>query len=200
MSSLPTKDNKANMPLPLLGLGTWGMGGYKERDPNNDDARDIQAIRDAFSNGLTHIDTAELYAQGRTEELVGQAIQDLPRSSLLIASKVMGLNLGYDDTRAACERSLQRLKTDYIDLYYIHWRNLDIPLKETAKALNELHRDGRIKHIGVCNFNVNSMKELQAHLDRPIAVNQSHYSLVYREPERTGLLDYCRDENISFLA
>ncbi len=200
MHKIPTRSSKAGLDLPIIGLSTWGMGGFLEKDPSNNDERDILAIRDAMTMGISHIDTAELYAQGHSEEIVGKAIQDSPRKSLQIASKVKGENAHHDNVLAACEQSLKRLNTDYIDLYYLHWHEPEISLRETAKALNALLRDGRIKHVGVCNFLVESMKELQAHLDVPIAVNQSHYSLVYREPEHAGLLDYCRQENVSFLA
>ncbi|MGE4351100.1 MAG: aldo/keto reductase [Bdellovibrionales bacterium] len=200
MRPLPTRQNKSGLDFPVLGLGTWGMGGYQQKDPTHDDAQDIQAIHKALALGITHIDTAELYAQGHSEEIVALALEGTPRASVQLASKVMGAHHHHDDVLAACEHSLKRLHTDHLDLYYLHWHNPEIPLKETASALNKLYRDGRIKHIGVCNFHVTSMKELQAYLEAPIAVNQSHYSLVYREPERAGLLDYCHDNGITFVA
>lgn len=186
--------------IPVLGLGTWCMGGRSEHDPNNDDARDIQAIRDSITSGITHIDTAESYAAGHTETLISQAISGIARNGLFLASKVYPTHLRYDDALRACEASLARLKTDYLDLYYVHVPNKEVSYAETAKAFNSLLRDGRIKNVGVCNFSVESMKAFQQHLDAPIIANQSHYNLVYRGPERLGLLKHCQDVGAAFIA
>ena len=100
----------------------------------------------------------------------------------------------------ACDASLDRLQTDYLDLYYVHAPNKNISFEETANAFNKLLRDGKIKNIGVCNFGIESMKLFQQFLDVPIAANQCHYNLVYREPERTGLLDHCQKKGAVFIA
>lgn len=186
--------------IPVLGLGTWGMGGRMERDLQNDDARDIEAIKYAIVSGLTHIDTAELYAAGHSEKLIGRAISDLPRENVFLASKVFSTNLAHDDVLKACDASLERLQTNYLDLYYVHVPNKDVPFEETAKAFNKLLSDGKIKNIGVCNFSVESMKLFQQFLDAPIAANQCHYNLVYREPERTSLLEHCKKVGAAFVA
>jgi len=199
--TIPTKTNATSFSMPVIGLGTWEMGGRVEHNPNNDDERDIQAIREAVVTcGITHIDTAELYAAGHSETLVAQALVGIPRASFQIATKVSGNHLGYDATLKSCEDSLKRLQTDFVDLYYVHIRNKAVPLKETARALNKLHRDGRVKNVGVCNFNVESLKELEPLLDVPIAANQCHYNLVYREPEQANLLEYCEKNGITFVA
>jgi diketogulonate reductase-like aldo/keto reductase len=196
---IPSKQT-AHVSIPAFGLGTWGMGGKMERDPANDDERDVSMLRQALASGVTHIDTAESYAAGHAETLVGQAMEGNPRNDLFVASKVYGTNLSHDGVVKACEASLKRLGTSYLDLYYIHYRNPDFPLEETARALNTLRRDGLIRNVGVCNFTVQSMKDLQLHLEMPIVANQSHYNLVYREPEKAGVLDHCQSVGALFIA
>lgn len=196
MFSIPKKTNN----IPAIGLGTWGMGGRMEHDQDNDDARDIKAIQLALNEGVTHIDTAEAYAAGYSEVLTAKAMSDFARDKIFLASKVFATNLAYQDVLNSCEASLKRLQTEYIDLYYVHAVNNDVPLEETSKAFNELLRDGRIKNIGVCNFGVETMKAFQDLLDAPIIANQSHYSLVYREPEHAGLLKHCEDVGATFVA
>ena len=183
-----------------IGFGTWEFGGRTEPDPNNDDAKDIQNIQNAIKSGIKHIDTAEYYAGGKCEELVGQAIKDFSRNDLYIATKVRDIKLSYDDVLKNCELSLKRLGLDYIDLYYVHLPNPNIPISETAKAFNELKRQGLIKNIGICNAKVETMKNYQNNLDYPIFASQCHYNLIAREPQRTGLLEYCKENNINFIA
>ena len=135
--TIPIKTLADGFQIPALGLGTWGMGGEYERDEKND-ATDIKIIKQAISLGMTNIDTAEKYAAGHAEELVGTAIKGADRKKLFIVSKVWEENLHYDDVMEAADKSLKRLGTDYIDLYLVHMRNFDIPLKETMKAMDLL--------------------------------------------------------------
>ena len=116
--------------IPVIGQGTWGLGGGMTRDDTQDDIA-LQAIRDAIELGYTHIDTAEMYGRGHAEELVGQVIRDFNREDLFIASKVWRVTMYHKDTLRALENSLMRLGTDYLDLYLIHRPNRDIPLDET---------------------------------------------------------------------
>lgn len=127
-----------NAPFYKIGFGTWKTGGTTEPDPNNDDKADIAAIRSAIDNGIVHIDTAELYAGGKAEQLVGQAIAPYNRADLFIASKVRETKLNYNAVLENCAQSLDRLGTDYLDLYYVHKPNPAIPVAETAAAFNEL--------------------------------------------------------------
>lgn len=127
--NIPRKTLKNGFSLPIYGLGTWGMGGFTERDPQNDDETDIQAIQNAIDLGVTHIDTAESYAGGYAETLVGQAIKPYPREQLIIASKVSPSHLRGSDIQRSVERSLRRLGTDYLDLYMPHAYNPAIPLE-----------------------------------------------------------------------
>lgn len=197
---IPTKKLKCGFEMPVFGLGTWIMGGDKTRDPNNDDEADIKAIQNAIEAGITHIDTAENYAEGYAEKLVGQAIKDCDRPDLFIVSKVKGANLGYDDLIRACRNSLRRLQTDYLDLYLIHAPNPKIPIKETMRAIDTLMEEGLIKNVGVSNFTVERTEEAQAHTKNKIVANQLHLNLIFREPERRGLLDYCQKNDVMFIA
>ncbi len=186
--------------MPAFGAGSWRIGGDTARDPNNDDAGNIAALRAAADAGVTHIDTAELYADGYAEELIAQAIADYDRHKLFLVSKVKPQNLAYGDLIKACEGSLRRLKTDYLDLYLIHWINPEIPLAESFRALNHLKEQGKIKNIGVSNFGVERMNEARKLTPHQIVANQVHYNLLFREVERKGLLEYCQKEDIMLVA
>ncbi len=198
---IPHKRSSSGLALPSLGLGTWGMGGRSlERDPANDDSRDIGAIRYALSQGINHIDTAEIYAGGHAETLVGQALQGINRLDYTVASKVKPENHAYDDVIKSCHLSLKRLGLDYLDLYYLHAPSETVPYKDTAEALKALRSEGLIRHYGICNFDVEGMKRIQDFLDVPIAVNQSKYSLVFRGSETSGLIEHCRETGAIFAA
>ena len=129
--TIPTKKLKSGFEMPVFGLGTWKMGGDVNYNPNNDDEADIKAIKKAIDMGITHIDTAEKYAEGHAEKLVGKAIKGYKRSKLFIVSKVAESNLKYDDLINSCKKSLERLGTDYLDLYLIHGPSLTIPIQES---------------------------------------------------------------------
>lgn len=201
MSDVPWKSLKNGFAIPVLGQGTWRMGGVDTPDTANDDA-DIAAIRRGIATGLCHIDTAEMYAGGRAEELVGIAMkgQGIRRADYFLTDKVWKTHLRYDDVLRAAEASLKRLGTDYIDLYLIHQVNPDVPEEETIRAMNRLKREGVIRHIGVSNFSEERLKRAQAASDAPIVANQLHYNLRIREIEQCGLLDYCRSQGIMVIA
>lgn len=186
--------------MPVFGLGTWLMGGDHQRNPKNDDEKDRQAIRNAIDSGITHIDTAEMYAAGHAEELVGEAIKDYSRKKLFLVSKVWPDHLRYDDVLTACADSLKRLGVDYLDLFLIHAPNPEIPLARTMKAFDKLKKDGLIKNIGVSNFSVKSFKKAQKYTENKIVVNQLHYNLMIREVEDRGLLAFCQKEDVMLCA
>lgn len=190
--NIPVKSLNNGFEVPVFGIGTWQMGG-------GHDEADALAIRTAIDLGVMHIDTAEIYANGRAEELVSQEIQGHDRSKLFIVSKVAG-SRSPKEYQKACEEALKRLNTNYLDLYLIHWYDDNAPLQEKIKMMNELVRQGLIKNIGVSNFNVPHLKEAQGYSDYPIACNQVHYNLVFREPERKGLLEYCQENNVMLVA
>lgn len=197
---IPTKKLKSGFEIPVLGFGTWMMGGDMVYNPKNDDEKDIQAIKRAIDKGITHIDTAQNYAQGHAEKLVGKAIKGYNRSKLFIVTKLYKGNLSYNDVLSSFTGSLKRLDTSYVDLLLIHAPNLQIPLKETISAMDKLVKEGLVKNIGVSNFAVPRLKEAQSFTNNKIVTNQVHYNLIYREPEKSGLLKYCQDNDIFLMA
>ena len=185
--------------IPVLGLGTWGVGGRQTADPYRDD-EEVEALRLGIDLGVTHIDTAEYYAAGHCEEIVGRAIEPYDRGDLFITTKVWRNHLHYDDLVASMKASLERLALDYVDLYLIHWPNPDVPLQETMRALEHCADEGYTRYIGVSNFPVPLLAEAQTHLrDRRLIANQVEYSLKNQEP-RTELLTYCQKHDIALIA
>ncbi len=185
--------------IPLIGLGTWTFGGGMSANHYMDE-KHVDTIKIAIKMGYSHIDTAEMYGEGHTEELVGRAIKDFSRENLFITTKVWSSNLRYRDVLNAFRGSLKRLDTDYVDLYLIHWPNSSIPLEETFRAFNELAQSGQTRYVGVSNFDLNKLKQAQRLSDSPIATNQVEYSVLTRGPERNGVLEYCQDQNILLTA
>ena len=159
-------------------------------------------MRSALELGYTHIDTAEMYAAGHAEELIGQVIREMhvKRESLFITSKVMPEHLAYDQVLRSCEASLRRLQMDYLDLYLIHWPSVGTKLEETFWALNQLVKDGKVKHLGVSNFDVKLLKQSQALSATPIITNQVPYSISDRSYVKNGVLEYCQQNNILLTA
>jgi diketogulonate reductase-like aldo/keto reductase len=184
-----------------IGFGTWKIGGGSYADPSQD-ARSLAALHTALELGYTHFDTAEMYASGHTEELLGQALRasGLPRESLFITSKVDPSNLRYKDVLDACAKSLRRLKMDYLDLYLIHWPSSSIPLNETFRALNQLVLEGRVRHVGISNFNVRLLEQARAQSEAPIFTDQVPYSLADRAYVHNSVLGYCQRNNILLTA
>ena len=187
--------------LPRIGFGTWKIGGGSSADPTTDPVS-IAALRSALEIGYTHFDTAEIYAKGHSEELLGRAIREsnTPRESLFITSKVTPSHLKYDQVLNSCENSLRRLQMETIDLYLIHWPEANIKLEETFRALNKLVQDGKVKYLGVSNFNLKLLKESQALSETPIITDQVPYSLSDRSYVTNGVLDYCQQNDILFTA
>jgi aryl-alcohol dehydrogenase-like predicted oxidoreductase len=183
---------------PIL-MGTWQAGKAKWVGIEDDDS--IKAIRAAFENGITTIDTAEVYGNGHSEQIVAQALSDI-RDKVEYATKVFANHLKYQQVIEACDRSLKNLQTDYIDLYQIHWPsgsfNTEIvPIEETMNALNHLKEQGKIRAIGVSNFSRIKL-ESAAKYGR-IDSLQPPYSLFWRKVENDAM-PYCIENNISILA
>ncbi|MCB0122979.1 MAG: aldo/keto reductase [Caldilineaceae bacterium] len=181
--------------VPAIGLGLWDYGGGSSPDYSRDE-RDEAAIHSAIEIGYRHFDTAEFYASGHSEELLGRALQRYNRSDFFVTTKVSPSHIRYDDLLAACDRSLQRLQTDYIDLYLIHWPSETIPLAESMRALNRLVTEGKIRHIGVSNFDLPLLKEAALLCETPLATNQVHYNVMHREYVHNGVLAYCQEQGI----
>ena len=185
--------------LPVIGLGTWELGG--DRSPNFSRDDEMTAlVRDAIEMGYTHIDTAEMYGAGHCEDLVGRALKDFNREEIFVTTKVLADNLRYDDLLRALDASLKRLQTDYADLYLIHWPNPDVPLEESFKALNRAAADGRIRRVGVSNFDVPLLRRAQELCETPVVNDQVRYNLHTRAPEQNGLLRYCQENDIVLTA
>lgn len=158
----------------VLGQGTWFMGDHRNRRDE-----EIATLRTGLDLGMTLIDTAEMYGDGASEELVGEAINGR-RDEVFLVSKVLPSNASRNGTIAACERSLRRLGTDRLDLYLLHWRGRT-PFAETIEAFEKLQRDGKIRRWGVSNMDVHDMKELlRAPGGDAVATNQVLYNLTRR--------------------
>lgn len=192
---MQTKQLPGGVEISVIGLGLWNYGGGHSPDRSRDEA-DLAAIHSAIAIGYRHFDTAEFYAAGHSEALLGRALQAYDRRDFFVTTKVSPGHIGYDDLLASCDRSLHRLQTDYIDLYLIHWPSETIPLRESMRALNRLATEGKIRHVGVSNFDLPLLQEAVALCETPLATNQVHYNLLHRGPETNGVLAYCQEQGI----
>ncbi|OYO14150.1 oxidoreductase [Enemella evansiae] len=179
--------------VPVLGMGTWGWG----EDPGRRRA-EIAALHTGLDLGMRLVDTAEMYADGGAEEVLGEALAGR-RDEAFVVSKVLPSNASRSGTIAACERSLERLRTDRIDLYLLHWQG-GHPLADTLAAFEQLITDGTIRSWGVSNFDRAALAELQ---DVPgsdgLATDQVLYNLSRRGPEY-DLLPWCADHDLPVMA
>ncbi|MBH8577677.1 aldo/keto reductase [Nostocaceae cyanobacterium CENA369] len=183
---------------PIL-MGTWQAG--KKMWVGIEDADSIKTIRAAFEAGITTVDTAEVYGEGHSERIVAEALSDV-RDRVEYATKVFANHLKYDQVIAACDRSLKNLKTDYIDLYQIHWpsgafNSEIVPIEETMSALTLLKEQGKIRAIGVSNFSRAQLAEAAKY--GRIDSLQPPYSLFWRQVDADAK-PYCIENNISILA
>jgi diketogulonate reductase-like aldo/keto reductase len=163
--------------IPIVGAGTWDIGGDTVRD----------SVRAALDAGYTHIDTAEGYMN---EAEIGEVVADHDREEMFLTSKILPSNLNYDSVINSCEASLEKLGTDYLDLYLIHWPNPAISLRETLNAMEQLHDQGMVRNIGVSNFSAYQLSCAHHVSDIPIAVNQIEFHPWLQRPD---LFDYCRE-------
>lgn len=186
-----------NEKIQSIGFGTWRIGGASTPNLALDSAS-LAALRSALELGYTHFDTAEMYGGGHSEELLGRAIREshIDRTKLFITTKVTPSHLRYDDVFRACEGSLRRLGMDYIDLYLIHWPSHSISLEETFRALNQLVSQGKVRHLGVSNFELDILQQSEQLSATPIVTNQIPYSLFDRSYAKSGVLSYCQQKNI----
>ncbi|WP_144962277.1 aldo/keto reductase [Pseudomonas oryzihabitans] len=175
--------------VPALGQGTWRMG--ENADLHR---QEVSALRQGLDLGLTLIDTAEMYGEGRAEELVGEAMAGR-RDEVFLVSKFYPKNATEAGVPLACERSLKRLGTDVIDLYLLHWRG-QVPLIETVMALEKLRDEGKIRHWGVSNLDTSDMLELN---DDRCSANQVLYNLEQRGIEH-DLLPWCQRQQMPLMA
>lgn len=210
-----------DLELPVITFGAWAAGGWMWGRTERSDA--VKAIRDSYEVGVTAIDTAPVYGQGTSEEIVGEALKDIPRSRVQILTKYgMRWDLpspkgdfafksqdndgreldiyryaGKESIIKECEDSLRRLRTDYIDLYQIHWPDTQTPIAESMEAVSTLIKQGKVRYAGVCNYNVAQMKEAENSIK--LVSNQVPYSMVKRDIEKE-VVPHCIASNKSILA
>ncbi|WP_436911972.1 aldo/keto reductase [Halosimplex marinum] len=175
--TVPTQTLPSGDELPQVGYGTWNIGGETV----------TEGVRAALDAGYGHVDTAEGY---KNEAEIGEALADYDREDVFLTSKVLAKNLNYDSVIESCRDSLDRLGTDYLDLYLIHWPNPAISLRETLDAMATLHDEGLVRNVGVSNFSAYQLSCAQHISDVPIAVNQIEFHPWLQRPD---LVEYCRE-------
>ncbi|WP_138990365.1 aldo/keto reductase [Larkinella sp. C7] len=213
------KLGESDVTVSAIAFGAWAVGGWMWGGTERKEA--IEAIQAAYDLGVTSIDTAPVYGQGTSEEIVGEAIKSIPRDRVQILTKygmrwdlakgTLAFHTKNNDGTPIdvykyaakesiikeCEDSLKRLGTDYIDLYQIHWPDVTTPISETMEAVSRLIEQGKIRQAGVSNYSVEQMKEAEQTLK--LVSNQVSYSMVKREIE-AGLVPYCLENRKSILA
>lgn len=192
------KLGKTHTKISAIGQGCMGIGGYLSKDSHQDDNQ-VRALRLGIELGMTFLDTAEAYGNGHSEEIVGRAVEGI-RDKVFIATKVSPEHLSYDALLRSAEGSLRRLKTDYIDIYQVHWPNPKIPISEVMRAMEQLLKEGKIRYVGVSNFSPKELKEAKASIfeDEIVSV-EVEYNLFDRTIENS-LLPYCESEGITTIA
>lgn len=213
------KLGNSDLEISVITFGAWAAGGWQWGSTDRQDA--VEAIRASYDYGVTSIDTAPIYGQGASEEIVGEAIRGMARDKVQILTK-FGLRwntdkgvfrenntdvhgtpfalhkyAGRDGVIFECEESLKRLGTDYIDLYQIHWPDESTPIAETFEAVERLIEQGKVRYAGVCNYSAKQMEEAQQTLN--IISNQVPFSMVNRGIEEETL-PYCVDQGKGILA
>jgi diketogulonate reductase-like aldo/keto reductase len=193
MTTMPQVKFPSGETVPALGQGTWTMGDSARRRKE-----EVAALRLGIDLGMTLIDTAEMYASGGSEEVVGEAIAGR-RDEVFVVSKVMPGNASRRATTASCEKSLKRLKIDVLDLYLLHWPGT-VPIAETVDAFTTLKQAGKIRHWGVSNFDVDLMEEtVEAPNGAACATDQVMYNLKRRGIEY-DLIPWCAQRGIPIMA
>ncbi len=213
------KLGNSDLEVSVITFGAWAAGGWMWGSTDRNEA--VEAIKASYDKGVTSIDTAPIYGQGTSEDIVGEAIHGIPRDKVQILTKFgMRWDLakgtfsahskdnsgkaidiykyaGKESVIYECEQSLKRLRTDYIDLYQIHWPDTTTPIDETFEAVARLIEQGKVRYAGVCNYNVDQMEEAEKTL--PLVSNQIPFSMVRREIEEETV-PYCVVHNKAILA
>lgn len=183
--------------IPVLGLGTWEIGGRFEADFSKKQNW-VNAVKEAIEMGFTHIDTSEIYGNGLTEEIVGKAINSFDREKIFITSKLWHTHLNYDDAIRSLNNSLKRLRTEYVDLYLVHKPGRDMNLKGAMMAFEYMHEQKLIRNIGLSNFGMQQFLEAKKYLTKSkIAALQNEYNLLSRDE---NALDLCNKHDMIFIA
>jgi diketogulonate reductase-like aldo/keto reductase len=178
--------------MPVFGLGTWRMGEHDDQYRS-----EVDLIRAALDLGIRLIDTAEMYGEGGSEEVIGEAIRGR-RDELFLVSKFYPHNASRSGVVEACERSLRRMNCDYIDLYLLHWPGA-IPLAQTFEGLHQLLDSGKIRDFGVSNFDLADLQSIPQDDQSRLGCNQVFYNLAHREPE-WAIADWCREHGTPMMA
>ena len=189
------KLGQSDLNCSVIGLGTWGMAGSFWGKV--DDDQSIATIRAGLEAGINLIDTAPVYGDGHSEEVVGRALEGLKREDIVLATKCGRFTCETEKIRQELETSLKRLKTDYIDLYQVHWPDDKVPFEETFGELENMRKQGKIRYIGVSNFSVEQTEEASKYCQ--IVSTQPQYSLLVRDIEK-DILPYCVEKNIGILS
>jgi myo-inositol catabolism protein IolS len=186
------KMGRSDVEISVMTMGCWALAGGRTWGPQDEEDA-IAALKAAVDYGINFFDTAEGYGNGRSEELVGRALSDV-RDKILIATKVSSNHLRPKDLRAACEGSLKALGTDYIDVYYIHWPNWDVPIEETLGAMEALKEEGKIRFVGCSNFGQKDLTDLFQY--GRVEIDQLPYNLLCRAIEYE-ILPTCIEHDVS---
>ncbi|GHO42432.1 aldo/keto reductase [Ktedonospora formicarum] len=196
----------SDIALPALGIGTWSWGDTAFWNYGQDYTQDdiVKAYKACLDAGLNFFDTAEIYGQGASERILGDCMREVGEP-IVIATKFapLPLRLSARTLFQALDDSLERLGVEHIDLYQIHWPYTFIQMNALMDALAEVVRKGKVRAVGVSNYSANQMRKAHARLARhdiPLVSNQVHYSLLHRHPESNGVLDACRELNITLIA
>ena len=189
------KLGQSDLNCSVIGLGTWGMAGSFWGKV--DDDQSIATIRAGLEAGINLIDTAPVYGDGHSEEVVGRALEGLKREDIVLATKCGRFTCETEKIRQELETSLKRLKTDYIDLYQVHWPDDKVPFEETFGELENMRKQGKIRYIGVSNFSVEQTEEASKYCQ--IVSTQPQYSLLVRDIEK-DMLPCCVEKNIGILS
>lgn len=191
---------KSDLKVPVVGFGAW-QAGKRGWGSDYSDEDIIEAIRFSIENGVNYIDTAEVYGNGYSEDVVARAIKGYDREDIILATKVAAFHYRYKDLIRAAEQSMERLNTDYIDLYQLHWPDNYISMKETVSALEKLVKDGKVRQIGLCNYPAPLIEDMYSRMssDIPIVSNQMRYNIIEREVE-DELFPYMKEKGITMIA
>ncbi len=195
ITNLRTKSGKQLHPI---GIGTWGYGGYPLFSPGTQ--AEVKAIRYAISLEQNHIDTAEMYANGGAELVVGRAIKSVNREEIFIASKLWKNHVAIGTVRPAVEAMLRHLETDYLDMLYIHAPWFDAPWQEAIPQIGGLIDEGVVRYFGLSNFNAACLQEVMKLTKYPIAANQMHYSCAHQQEVTLQLRELCAKNHIAIVA
>lgn len=200
---------KSGNKLHPIGIGTWDIGSKYTDSPNKykgvvpvkgNEEREIEAIRYSIGKGQNHIDCAELYGGFYTDEIVGRAVENQERENLFIADKLWKTSVGKGLVRSTVDEMLNKLKTDYIDLLYIHAPWVDTPWQEAIPQINELIDEGIVRYFGVSNFSKKQLEDTQMLTKHGISAVQQNFNVLYQDEADETYRKYCKDNYIEVVA